>query len=111
MNEPQVYNIPPCSYNLKFFKFASALIQKVQIYIGEFNSGYKYETSLSKDQLIEYLRLFRQYKIFGWALWRWYYVKDGNIPAFNLTAMENGRITPNTNFFNLTEALSEIYLQ
>lgn len=41
-----VHMYPPCSYNLKFFKFASALIQKVQIYIGEFNSGYKHETSL-----------------------------------------------------------------
>ena len=105
-----VHMYPPSSYNLMFFKFASALIRNVQIYVGEFNSGFKYQTSVSKDQLLKYLKLFRQSGIYGWALWRWYYVKDSNIPAFNLTSIANGKLVANTNFFNLTEAISEIYL-
>lgn len=106
-----VHIYPPSSYNMRFFRLVCSLLQNVQIYIGEFNSGYKYGANLSKNKLIKYLKMFHKSKIFGGALWRWYYTQDSNIPAFNLTKIGNGKISPNVNFFNLVEALREIYLQ
>jgi hypothetical protein len=86
-------------------------MRNVQLYIGEFNSNYEDGTNLSKDQLTKYLRLFQRSKIFGWAIWRWYYTHDSNIPAFNLTSIDNGKISPNVNFSNLVDAVGEIYQQ
>jgi len=34
----------------------------------------------------------------GWAFWRWSYIEDQNIPAFNLTKVINDRIQPGPDF-------------
>lgn len=106
-----VHMYPPSSYNMRFFRLVCSLLQNVQIYIGEFNSGYKYGANLSKNKLMNYLKTFHKFKLFGWALWRWYYTQDNNIPAFNLTKICNGKISQNINFCNLIEALRGIYSQ
>jgi len=102
-----IHMYPPSYYNMQFFRFTSSIARNLQVYVGEFNSDYKYGANLSKDQLMKYLNLFHRFKIFGCTLWRWYYIRDLNIPAFNLTQVENGRINPNANFINLSDALKE----
>jgi hypothetical protein len=113
-NDDMIYDVhmyPPSYYNIQFFKFTSYLMRVARIYVGEFNSGYVYGTSLSKEQLTRYLKLFSHAKIFGWAVWRWYYVTDVNIPAFNFASVKNGKINQNTNFIDLSHAVSEIYVE
>jgi hypothetical protein len=100
-----IHMYPPSYYNMQFFRFASSIARNLQIFVGEFNSDYKYGATLSKDQLTKYIKLFYQFKAFGFALWRWYYIRDLNVPAFNLTNVENGRINPNTNFVSLSNTL------
>jgi cellulase (glycosyl hydrolase family 5) len=102
-----IHMYPPSYYNMQFFRFISSIARNLQMYVGEFNSDYKYGANLSKDQLMKYLNLFHRFKIFGCTLWRWYYIRDLNIPAFNLTQVENGRINPNANFINLSDTLKE----
>ena len=106
-----VHIYPPSSYNMRFFRLVCSLLQNVQFYSGEFNSGYKYGANLSKNKLMKYIKLFHKSKIFGWALWRWYYTQDSYIPAFNLTNMSNGKFSSNVNFFNLVETVRGIYVQ
>jgi hypothetical protein len=97
--------------HMLLFKLPSLLMRDIPIYLAESNSNYIQGTVLSKDQLIQYLKLFRQSKLFGWAIWRWYYKIDNGIPAFNLTRLDNGKIRPNTNFSNLVYAIEKIYNQ
>ncbi len=99
---------PPSLSNILFFKLSSFLMRDIKIYIGEFNSNYIPGTLLSKDQLIEYLKLFHRFNVFGWAIWRWYYDIDKGIPAFNLTRTDNDKIRTNTNFSNLLYAIGKI---
>ena len=103
-----VHMYPPSLGNMLFFKLSAFLIRDTPIYLGEFNSNYIEGTLLSKDQLTQYLKLFHQFNIFGWAIWRWYYSIDNQIPAFNLTS-DNGKIRPNTNFSNLAYAIEKVY--
>jgi Cellulase (glycosyl hydrolase family 5) len=113
-NDNIIYDVhmyPPSYYNMQFFKFTSYLMRIAQIYVGEFNSGCVYRTGLSREDLTRYLRLFSRSKIFGWAVWRWYYVTDINIPAFNFATIKNGKINQNSNFINLSHAIREIYCE
>jgi Cellulase (glycosyl hydrolase family 5) len=113
-NENTIYDVhmyPPSYYNMQFFKFASYLMRFARIYVGEFNSGYADGTTLSKQQLTRYLKLFRHSKIFGWALWRWYYLTDVNIPAFNFASNKNGKISQNANFIDLSYVIREVYAE
>jgi hypothetical protein len=44
----------------------------------------------------------------GWALWRWSYIEDQNIPAFNLAKVSDGRIQPGDLFKSLSSVLKSV---
>ena len=79
---------PPSPIHLLYFKLTSMLIEKsMPLFIGEFNSGTEFNASLKEDQASRYVKRLGMMGIIGWAVWRWSYVKDDNIPAFNLAAV------------------------
>ncbi|MDF2770066.1 MAG: hypothetical protein K0S91_2902, partial [Nitrososphaeraceae archaeon] len=45
---------------------------------------------------------------YGWALWRWSYIPDLNIPAFNLARTEDNRIQEGIYFKYFVKAINEI---
>jgi len=88
---------PPSYTYILYFKLTSRLIGKnVPLYIGEFNSGKRFGSTLR--QISSYTKRLNTLGTLGWALWRWSYIKDQNIPAFNLTRIPNDRIEPNESF-------------
>ncbi len=62
--------------------------------MGEFNSEFRLGPTLTQQQLFEYVNRFRKLGIYGWALWRWSYMEDRNIPVFILTRIIGNRIQP-----------------
>jgi cellulase (glycosyl hydrolase family 5) len=93
---------PPSYAYLLYFKLTSKLIgRNVPLYIGEFNSGIRPGFTLGEKQIASYTKRLAVVETCGWALWRWSYIKDQNIPAFNLTNVSNGRIEPNDTFRNI----------
>jgi hypothetical protein len=95
---------PPSVSRMLYFKSITALMGNIPLYMGEFNSGYTNGTTLTQDQICEYIQRFKSFGIYGWALWRWSYIKDQNIPAFNLTEIVDNRIQPGPYFKYLIEA-------
>ncbi len=77
--------------------------------MGEFNSGYTDKTTLTQTQVSEYIQRFRDFGVCGSALWRWSYIHDQNIPAFNLTKIVENRIQPGPHFKYLTETCNRFY--
>ncbi len=100
---------PPSLSRMIYFKSITALMGNIPLYMGEFNSGYTNGTRLTQTQISEYIKRFRDFGVCGWALWRWSYIKDQNIPAFNLTNIVDNRIQPGTYFKYLTEASNRFY--
>jgi hypothetical protein len=58
------------------------------VYWREFNSGFEKGTILTQKQIFQYIKRLNNFLNYGWALWRWSYVPDLNIPAFNLAKIE-----------------------
>jgi hypothetical protein len=71
----------------------------VPLYVGEFSSGFTNGSILTEEkQVCQYVKRFKQFGVCGWALWRWSYIQDRNIPAFNLTKIIDNRIRPGVLF-------------
>lgn len=98
------HSYPPSLSRMMYFRLISLLMGNIPIYMGEFNSGFTYGTTLTQEQLSEYVNRFRKFGIYGWALWRWSYREDRNIPAFNLTRIIDNRIQPGPLFKHYTSA-------
>jgi hypothetical protein len=77
-----------------YFKLVSILMRNVPLYIGEFNSGFTGDSTLTQKQCSQYIDRFKRFRTCGWALWRWSYIHDRNIPAFNLAKVTDNRIEP-----------------
>ncbi len=85
---------PPSIYRMMYFKLVSILMGNVPLYIGEFNSGFTGGSTLTQKQCSQYIDRFKRFGTCGWALWRWSYIHDRNIPAFNLAKVTDNRIEP-----------------
>jgi Cellulase (glycosyl hydrolase family 5) len=88
-----------------YFRLIRRLMGNVPLYIGEFNSGFTNGAVLAQDQLSEYIKMCKRFEVYGCALWRWSYIHDQNIPAFNLTHIVDGKIQPGIYFKYFLEAL------
>ncbi len=87
-----------------YFRSIALLMGNIPLYIGEFNSGFTNGTTLTQKQVYEYAKRFKSFATYGWALWRWSYIQDQNIPAFNLTNIVDNRIQPGIYFNYLRNA-------
>ena len=99
---------PPSTTSMAYFKTISLLMGNVSLYIGEFNSGFTNGVKITEDQIYEFVRRFEQFSIYGWAMWRWSYLQDLNIPAFNLTQIIDGKIQPNICFNYFKDAIKKV---
>ena len=70
----------------------------ISLYMGEFNSGFTNGTTLTQNQVYKYIERFKSFATYGCALWRWSYIQDQNIPAFNLTKIVDNRIQAGSSF-------------
>jgi hypothetical protein len=98
---------PPNCFRLSYFRSIVAPLG-VPLWMGEFNSGFTAGATLSKEQLFQYIRRFKNTGIYGWQLWKFDYRFDSNIPAFNLAQIINNRIKSAEPFYHLAEAISSI---
>lgn len=86
---------PPSVMHISYFKLITFLIGKnIPIYVGEFNSNMKTGSTLSQSQLSRYFKRLKMMGVLGAAIWRWSYIQDQNIPAFNLAEVRNESIIP-----------------
>jgi hypothetical protein len=92
------HSYPPSISRMIYFKLICLLMRNIPLYIGEFNSGYTNGSTLTQEQFSQYVKRFKNFGTCGWAFWRWSYIEDQNIPAFNLTKVINNRIQPGPNF-------------
>lgn len=76
--------------------------------MGEFNSGFTNGTTLTQNQIYETIETFKSFATYEWALWRWSYIQDQNIPPFNLTNIVDNRIQPEVYFNYLINATKQI---
>jgi cellulase (glycosyl hydrolase family 5) len=90
-----------------YFKLIRRLMGNLPLYIGEFNSGFTNGAILAQDKLYEYIKMCKRFEVYGCALWRWSYIHDQNIPAFNLTRIVDGKIQPGVYFNYFLKALRE----
>jgi Cellulase (glycosyl hydrolase family 5) len=99
---------PPNRSRLRYFR---RIVRRLgaQLWMGEFNSGFERGDTLNKRQLFQYIKRFKNARIYGWQLWKFDYRFDCNIPAFNLARIDNNnRIKPTESFYHLAEAISTI---
>jgi hypothetical protein len=96
---------PPSVTRMIYFRLISLLMRNIPLYIGEFNSGYSRGITLTEKQFSTYIRRFKSFGTCGCALWRWSYVEDRNIPAFNLAKVVKGVIQPGLYFNYFLNAL------
>jgi hypothetical protein len=80
------------------------------MYIGEFSSGLKFKSTLTTDQLTAFVKNMKRFGACGFAIWRWSYIPDQNIPAFNMTKIINNRVQPGDHFLSFVNALKQNYL-
>jgi hypothetical protein len=92
------HSYPPSVFRMIYFKLITLLMRNIPLYIGEFNSGYTNGSTLTPEQFSQYVKRFKNFGTCGWAFWRWSYIEDQNIPAFNLTKVINDRIQPGPDF-------------
>ncbi|MGB7636994.1 MAG: cellulase family glycosylhydrolase [Nitrososphaeraceae archaeon] len=96
---------PPSISRMLYFRSIALLMGNIPLYIGEFNSGFTNGTTLTQNQVYEYVDRFKSFATYGWAMWRWSYIQDQNIPAFNLTNIVDNRIQPGIYFNYLISAI------
>jgi hypothetical protein len=75
--------------------------------VGEYNSGTGQGIEITLSQHRRYLKTFKKFLPFGVMFWQWSYLNDSEHPAFNLAETIKGKISPNSNFDNLVEAIKE----
>lgn len=100
-----VHPYPPSFLAMEFYKALSLLMNKIPIYIGEFNAGIKNGVTINEKQFVEYLNRLKNLSLYGCALWQWSYITDNDHPAFNITEIVDGKISPNNNFKNLVKSI------
>jgi hypothetical protein len=107
------HSYPPSISRMLYFRVATLLMAKiVPLYVGEFSSGFNNGTILTEEkQVCQYVKRFKQFGACGWALWRWSYIQDRNIPAFNLTKIIDDRIRPGVLFTYFRNALRTIEMR
>jgi hypothetical protein len=103
------HSYPPSLERTLYFALIRLLMKNVSLYIGEFNSGYTKGTTLTQKQIYQYLKMFKKVGTCGWALWRWSYMEDLNIPAFNLTKVVKDSILPGRYFMYLINVLKNCH--
>lgn len=100
---------PPSSSRMSYFQSIIAGHGfSVPLWMGEINTGFTPGSTLSRAQIFEYVQRFKDLNLHGWEFWRWSFIFDQNIPAFNLCTVVNNVITPNENFNNLADAIASI---
>jgi len=99
---------PPSLSRMLYFRSITLLMGNIPLYMGEFNSGFTSGTTLTQNQVYEYIKRFKSFAPYGWALWRWSYIRDQNIPAFNLTNIVDNRIQPGIYFNYLRNATKRV---
>jgi Cellulase (glycosyl hydrolase family 5) len=102
------HSFPPSVARIIYFKSIALMMGNIPLYIGEFNSGFTKGATLKQEQISEYMRRFKRFGVYGCALWRWSYIQDQNVSAFNLTRVVDNKIQPETNFKCLINALKEV---
>jgi hypothetical protein len=95
---------PPSISRMLYLRSIALLMGNIPLYMGEFNSGFTNGTTLTQNQIYEYIERFKSFGAYGWALWRWSYIQDQNISAFNLTSIVDNRIQPGIYFNYLINA-------
>ena len=100
------HSYPPSFTRMIYFKLITFLMGNIPLYLGEFNSGFTSGTILSQEQISEYINMCSKFEICGYAFWRWSYIQDETIPAFNLTCIVDGKIQPGTYFNHFVSALN-----
>jgi hypothetical protein len=100
------HSYPPSTSRMMHFRLTTLLMGNIPLYIGEFNSGFTNGVTMTQNELSRYVKRFRNFGICGWALWRWSYIRDNNIPAFNLTKIiDKNKIQPGIYFSYFVNAL------
>lgn len=100
------HSYPPSLLRMFYFKAITFFMTKdVPLYIGEFSSGFTDDVNLTYNQISQYINRLKKFGSCGWALWRWSYIQDRNIPAFNLTRIIDNRIHPGPLFTHFINAL------
>jgi hypothetical protein len=82
------YVYPPSFFRVLYFRVIAFLVRNITLYIGEFNSGFEQGTVLTQKQIFQYIKRLNNFLNYGWALCRWSYIPDLNIPAFDLAKIE-----------------------
>ena len=90
-----------------YFRLIRRLMGNIPLYIGEFNSGFTNGAISNQDQFSEYITMCKKFEVYGCALWRWSYIHDQNIPAFNLAHVVDGKMQPGAYFNYFVKALKE----
>jgi hypothetical protein len=93
-----IHPYPPSIPMMTIYKTASLLMDNIPMYAGEFNSGIKKGVTVDETDFVKYVKLLKQFSANGCALWQWSYTVDNDHPAFNLTEIINGKISPNNTF-------------
>ena len=96
---------PPYTFYMLYYKLITLLMGKIPLYIGEFNSTLTKNVGFTERQMSQYLKRFKRFRTCGWALWRWSYIPDRNIQAFNMTEIRDNRICPGKYFKFFVNAL------
>jgi Cellulase (glycosyl hydrolase family 5) len=105
------HSYPLSRTRMIYFRQIRRLMGNVPLYVGEFNSGFTSGAVLNQDQLYEYINMCKRFEVYGCALWRWSYIHDQNVPAFNLARIVDGKIQPGTYFNYFVKAFKEAKIQ
>ncbi|HXS59308.1 MAG TPA: hypothetical protein VN703_00665, partial [Candidatus Sulfopaludibacter sp.] len=100
-----IHPYPPSIPMMTFYKATSFLMDNIPIYAGEFNCGIKKGVTINESDFVKYINLLKQFSVSGCALWQWSWTVDKDYPAFNLTEIIDGKISPNDNFRNFVKSI------
>ncbi len=83
-------------------------MNNIPIYVGEFNAAIKKGVTINETQFAQYVNRLKGLSLHGCAFWQWSYIIDNDHPAFNITEIVDGKISPNNNFQNLVRAMPSL---
>jgi hypothetical protein len=100
-----IHPYPPSILMMTFYKATSILMNNMPMYAGEFNSGLKKGVTINETDFVKYVNLLKQFSASGCTLWQWSFIVDNDHPAFSLTEIMDGKISPNDNFRNFVKSI------